>query len=195
MMDRPPLKHQFIKFPFHQNFNLEFKSKREDLMLHFGIRHFKILTSSRYELLRIVLFLVTFFFFFCNLPLPAVILRKEAGWLVMMSFLGQWFENFWKKVLLVWCYISSSHRRLSRDPSCLLVCSGKRVTLSVLTLHQFLSCDTIHYQDKSVKTSIHTISFSWAWRDGSVIKSIGCSSRGPWFDSQQPHGGSQPICM
>jgi len=25
-----------------------------------------------------------------------------------------------------------------------------------------------------------------------VVKSTDCSSRGPEFDSQQPHGGSQP---
>jgi len=30
------------------------------------------------------------------------------------------------------------------------------------------------------------------WRDGSVVKSTDCSSRGPEFKSQQPHGGSQP---
>jgi hypothetical protein len=30
------------------------------------------------------------------------------------------------------------------------------------------------------------------WRDGSVVKSTGCSSRGPEFKSQQPHGSSQP---
>jgi hypothetical protein len=29
------------------------------------------------------------------------------------------------------------------------------------------------------------------WRDGSVVKSTDCSSRGPEFNSQQPHGGSQ----
>jgi hypothetical protein len=28
------------------------------------------------------------------------------------------------------------------------------------------------------------------WRDGSHIKGSGCSSRGPEFNSQQPHGGS-----
>ena len=28
--------------------------------------------------------------------------------------------------------------------------------------------------------------------DGSVVKSTDCSSRGPEFNSQQPHGGSQP---
>jgi hypothetical protein len=33
------------------------------------------------------------------------------------------------------------------------------------------------------------------WRDGSAIKSIGCFSRVPEFNSQQPHGGSQPSLM
>jgi hypothetical protein len=31
--------------------------------------------------------------------------------------------------------------------------------------------------------------------DGSVVKSTDCSSRGPEFNSQQPHGGSQPSIM
>lgn len=30
-----------------------------------------------------------------------------------------------------------------------------------------------------------------AWRDGSVVKSTGCSFRGHRFDSQQCYGGSQ----
>jgi hypothetical protein len=30
------------------------------------------------------------------------------------------------------------------------------------------------------------------WRDGSAVKSADCSSKGPEFKSQQPHGGSQP---
>jgi hypothetical protein len=30
------------------------------------------------------------------------------------------------------------------------------------------------------------------WRDTSVVKSADCSSEGPEFKSQQPHGGSQP---
>jgi hypothetical protein len=33
------------------------------------------------------------------------------------------------------------------------------------------------------------------WRDGSAVKSTDCSSRGPEFKSQQPHGGSQPSVM
>jgi hypothetical protein len=30
------------------------------------------------------------------------------------------------------------------------------------------------------------------WRDGSAVKSTDYSSRGPEFNSQQPHDGSQP---
>jgi hypothetical protein len=30
------------------------------------------------------------------------------------------------------------------------------------------------------------------WRDGSAVKNTDCSSKGPEFNSQQPHGGSQP---
>jgi hypothetical protein len=33
------------------------------------------------------------------------------------------------------------------------------------------------------------------WRDGSVVKSTDCSSRGLEFNSQQPHDGSQPFGM
>ena len=33
------------------------------------------------------------------------------------------------------------------------------------------------------------------WRDGSVVKNTDCSSKGPEFKSQQPHGGSQPSIM
>jgi hypothetical protein len=33
------------------------------------------------------------------------------------------------------------------------------------------------------------------WRDGSAVKSTDCSSRGLEFNSQQPHGGSQPSAM
>ena len=33
------------------------------------------------------------------------------------------------------------------------------------------------------------------WRDGSAVKSTDCFSRGSEFNSQQPHGGSQPSVM
>jgi hypothetical protein len=33
------------------------------------------------------------------------------------------------------------------------------------------------------------------WRDGSAVKITDCPSRGPEFNSQQPHGGSRPSVM
>jgi hypothetical protein len=36
---------------------------------------------------------------------------------------------------------------------------------------------------------------SMGWRYDSVVKSIDCSPKGPEFNSQQPHGGSQPSVM
>jgi hypothetical protein len=33
------------------------------------------------------------------------------------------------------------------------------------------------------------------WRDGPAVKSTDCSSRGPEFKSQLPHGGSQPSAL
>jgi hypothetical protein len=35
----------------------------------------------------------------------------------------------------------------------------------------------------------------WGWRGGSAVKTTDCSSRGPEFNSQQAHGGSQPSVM
>jgi hypothetical protein len=48
-------------------------------------------------------------------------------------------------------------------------------------------------QKKRKKNTIHLkIIIIRGWRDGSVVKSSDCSFRGPEFNSQQPHGGSQP---
>jgi hypothetical protein len=33
------------------------------------------------------------------------------------------------------------------------------------------------------------------WRNGSVVKGTDYSSRGPEFNHQQPHGGSQPYVI
>jgi hypothetical protein len=41
--------------------------------------------------------------------------------------------------------------------------------------------------DKYIKNNIR------GWRDGSVVKSTDCYSRGTEFNFQQPHGGSQPF--
>jgi hypothetical protein len=42
-------------------------------------------------------------------------------------------------------------------------------------------------------TALYMIKYaiSVAWKDGSVVKNTDCSSRGPEFDSQQAHVGSQ----
>jgi hypothetical protein len=40
--------------------------------------------------------------------------------------------------------------------------------------------------------TIIIIIITWGWRDGSVVKSTDCSSKGPEFSSQQSYGGSQP---
>jgi hypothetical protein len=42
---------------------------------------------------------------------------------------------------------------------------------------------------------VHKENKNKGWRDGSVVKSTDCSSEGPEFKSQQPHGGSQPSVM
>jgi hypothetical protein len=39
------------------------------------------------------------------------------------------------------------------------------------------------------------IIYDGGWRDGSADKSTDCSSKGPEFKSQQPHGGSQSPIM
>jgi len=36
---------------------------------------------------------------------------------------------------------------------------------------------------------------TWGWGDGSVLKGTGFSFRGHEFNSEQPHGGSQPAVM
>jgi hypothetical protein len=46
------------------------------------------------------------------------------------------------------------------------------------------------YTEKPCHT--HTQNEIEGWRDGTAVKSTDCSSRSPEFNSQQPHGGSQP---
>jgi hypothetical protein len=49
--------------------------------------------------------------------------------------------------------------------------------------------------EKDSQRMTFKIADSGSWRDGSAVKSTDCSSRGPEFSSQQPHGGSQPSVM
>jgi hypothetical protein len=46
-----------------------------------------------------------------------------------------------------------------------------------------------HFQQSGLKVGL------LGWRDGSAVKTTDCSSKGPEFKSQQPHGGSQPSVM
>ena len=52
--------------------------------------------------------------------------------------------------------------------------------------------ETLNLRVMDLSTTLGT---SLGWRDGSVVKSTDCSSRGPEFNSQQPLGGSQPYVM
>jgi hypothetical protein len=36
---------------------------------------------------------------------------------------------------------------------------------------------------------------SWGWKMAQQLEVLGCSSRGPEFNSQQPYDGSQPSAM
>jgi hypothetical protein len=48
---------------------------------------------------------------------------------------------------------------------------------------------------KNTKLFSHLKDILGRWRDCSVVKSTVCSSRGLDFNSQQPHGGSQPFVI
>ena len=44
-------------------------------------------------------------------------------------------------------------------------------------------------RERNLDSKILKESCGGGWRDGSGVKSTGCSSRGPEFKSQQPHSG------
>jgi hypothetical protein len=52
-----------------------------------------------------------------------------------------------------------------------------------------------HFRNRSVELFSRLKNHHEGWGDGSAVKSTDCSSRGPGFKSQQPHGGSQPSVM
>ena len=57
-------------------------------------------------------------------------------------------------------------------------------------------CETnCNHLAREIIAPLITFKNSPGWRDGSAVKSTYCSSRGPEFKSQQPHGGSQPSVM
>jgi hypothetical protein len=52
--------------------------------------------------------------------------------------------------------------------------------------------DTLKGKKKSQVQDTLLEMYQSGWRDGSVVKSTDCSSKGPEFKFQQPHGGSKP---
>ena len=82
-------------------------------------------------------------------------------------------------------------------------CGGALLTGSLLTAHSACFLTEL----RTICLVVDAPKRAWAllpqslikkilgWRDGSVVKSIACSSRGPEFNSQQPHGDSQPSVM
>ena len=61
--------------------------------------------------------------------------------------------------------------------------------ISVIQLFMLISLKLKKKLD--VWTALRTICLR-GWRDGLEVKSIACSSKDPEFNSQQPHGYSQP---
>jgi hypothetical protein len=77
--------------------------------------------------------------------------------------------------------------------------SGRRVV--VCLIHTIYTHGTISCNFSMYTTGVCLKEYSLlrcmveGWQDGSVGKSSDCSSEGPEFKSQQPHGGSQPPIM
>jgi hypothetical protein len=87
----------------------------------------------------------------------------------------------------------------SQHSQCLLL-SSSFVTSEIhkqVTSHtaDVITCGWISFQvegkGKKVSPPFSKEAGRSGWRDGSVVKSTNCFSRGPEFKSQQLHGGSQ----
>jgi hypothetical protein len=62
--------------------------------------------------------------------------------------------------------------------------------LSGVLRPSYLRIFILHSEIEAIK-----VLFFRGWRDGPAVKSADCSSSSPEFNSQQPHGGSQPSVM
>jgi hypothetical protein len=64
--------------------------------------------------------------------------------------------------------------------------------LTVCTLHYKIDRDLLGQEVEGDGLNVVCLKVRLTgWRDSSVVKSTDCSSTGPEFNSQQPHGGSQ----
>jgi len=100
---------------------------------------------------------------------------------------GSLAENtcFCKRPTLSSQHPQATHNQNS-DPRGCASFLASRDTRHIHMMHIYACRQNI---DKCYKTK------TGGWRDGSVVKSTDCFSRGPEFNSQNPHGGPQPSVM
>jgi hypothetical protein len=101
---------------------------------------------------------------------------------------SQVFFFTWKAGLMPWSHLTVAPKRVNGSyPEFLLTLA---VQYSLFSLpHSSLNSKQPQCKMFAIRT------YNNGWRDGPVVKSTGCSSRGPEFSSQQPHDGSQPFVM
>jgi hypothetical protein len=78
------------------------------------------------------------------------------------------------------------------QPTLLIDC-GRPQTFHAALRNSIPGSSTLPFSQIINNTTTNKIVIGW--RNGSVVKSTDCSSRGPKFNSQQPHGVSQPSVM
>jgi hypothetical protein len=79
--------------------------------------------------------------------------------------------------------IHGNDQNLNISPSCLVQNSLPQ------------QCGSLGLFGKHTHGLLSLTTATLGWRDGLVVKSADYSSRGPEFNSQQPHDGSQPSVM
>jgi hypothetical protein len=79
----------------------------------------------------------------------------------------------------------------SNHTSVLTNTEDTRVTTQAFSLtprtHGWTSQTLLRYKGREEQKENFRQKSAWGWRNGSVVKSTECSSRGPRFDSQNPH--------
>jgi hypothetical protein len=81
---------------------------------------------------------------------------------------------------------------LSPSFSLLLLVKIQLIDLKIGVLAISLGSVTKDQTEVLLKNAFKEILLNLGAGESSVVKSTDCSSRGPEFNSQQPHGGSQP---
>ena len=127
-----------------------------------------------------------------------VLTTGQQALLIAEPYLQSLNSLLCKLIAAVFCY---SNGKMASDTGLYVVWSkgtGKR-QLSILPSpwHEFLVQNTHQLKVYSINKWItEEVKIPGrGWRDGSEVKSTDYSSRGPGFNSQQQHGGSQPSVM